>query len=475
MNYRSGSPILAALLLNACSLAPVYHAPEIKLSIDAWQDKTWHLAQPADEVKRGNWWQLFNDQGLITLEDQIDQANPDLAVALASYDAAIAYTRQLQGSLGPTIDAGVNLADNRQSVHRPLRGANQPNIYDIGTVGLSAGYTLDIWGQVRNMVVAGQANAEASAADLETVRLSLHAELADNYISLRGVDAQIKIVSLAIDTYAQALELTQRRHNGGVSSGVDVARAQTQLSSVRSEVADLQAQRAIYEHAIASLTGQPAMSFSIPAATSEFAIPEIPVSVPSDLLLRRPDIAAAERRTAAANANIGVARAAYYPSLSLSAAFGVQNTGQANLFSLPNTFWSIGPAALMNLFDSGKHDAQLAQAKALLELASSKYRSVVLTAFQQVEDNLSRLKYAEQSAKEQDQALQAAQLTQALAMNRYREGAVNYLEVVIAQNTTLTAVQRAQTIHTRQLRSGVDLIRALGGGWSTTIPTAQQP
>ncbi len=473
MNYRSGLPILAALMLNACSLAPVYHVPEIKLSTDTWQDTTWHLARPADEMKRGNWWQLFNDQGLNALEEQIDQANPDLAAALARYDAAIAYTTQLQSNLGPAVDAGAGLTDNRQSEHRPLRSANQPNIYDVSTVGLSASYALDIWGQVRNMVAAGQANAEASSADFETVRLSLHAELADNYISLRDVDAQIRTINAAIYAYTQALELTQRRHNGGIASGLDVARAETQLSSVRSEVADLQAQRAIYEHAIAGLTGQPAMGFSISAATGELVVPEIPVSVPSELLLRRPDIAAAERRTAAANANIGVARAAYYPSLSLGAAYGVQNTGQANLFSLPNTFWSIGPTALINLFDSGKHDAQLAQAKAQLELSSSTYRSVVLAAFQQVEDNLSRLKYAEQSAKEQDQAVQAAQLTQALALNRYREGAVNYLEVVIAQNTALTAVRRAQTIRTRQLRSGVDLIRALGGGWSKTIQTNQ--
>ena len=464
-------------LLCSCSLAPVYHAPQVELQNDAWQDNTWHLARPADDSPHGDWWQLFHDPVLNQLEAQIDSANPGLAAALARYDAATAYTRQLQAAQGPSVDAGVGLTNNRQSKDRPLRGSGQPNVYDANTVGLSASYTLDIWGQVRNMVAAGQAEAQASAADLETVRLALHAALADNYVSLRGVDAQSRIFSDAVEAYTRALELTQRRHAGGVASGIDVARAQTQLSSVCSDAADLQAQRAIYEHAIASLIGKPAMSFSLPVANAAMTLPEIPLSLPSELLLRRPDIAAAERRTAEANANIGVARAAYFPSLSLGAAYGVQNTGRADLFSMPDTFWSIGPSALLNLFDSGKHDAQLAQAQANLKLASANYRSVVLAAFQQVEDNLARLKYDRQSALEQQLAMQSSETALNLALNRYREGAVNYLEVVTSQEAALTATRRALDIHTQQLKSGVDLIRALGGGWSqpAATPTAHTP
>jgi NodT family efflux transporter outer membrane factor (OMF) lipoprotein len=457
---------ISVALLNGCSLAPVYHVPTVDIPVNAWQDNIWHLAKPLDEQSHGNWWQLFNDPDLTALENQVDKASPSLAAALARFDEATAYTRQLQAGLGPTVDGGVNLTNNRQSDNRPLRGSNQPNVYDANTVGLSANYALDIWGQIRNLVAAGRASAEASAADLETARLSLHANLADNYVSLRGVDAQIQIFNNAIDAYTKALELTERRHDGGVASGIDVARAQTQLSSVRSQAADLLAQRAIYEHAIASLIGQPAMSFKLPSANLSLALPDIPVSLPSELLLRRPDIASAERRAAAANANIGVARAAYYPSLSLGAAYGVQNTGNADLFSMPNTFWSIGPTALMNLFDSGKHDAQLAQARAALEEASANYRSVVLTAFQQVEDNLSRLKYDKESEMEQQQAIKSSDTALNLALNRYREGAVNYLEVVTSQEAALNASQRALDIHTQQLKSSVDLIRALGGGWN---------
>ncbi len=452
--------------VGGCSLAPIYHAPVVDIHADVWQDNVWHIARPMDAQSHGNWWEMFNDPILNELENRLDKTNPSLAAALARYDEATSYTRQLESGLGPTVDGGVSLTNNRQSKNRPLRGANQPNVYDANTVGLSANYALDIWGQVRNMVVAGKANAEASAADMETVRLSLHAILAENYVSLRGTDAQIQNFSHAIDAYTKALELTQRRHDGGVASGIDVARAQTQLSSVRSQAADLGAQRAIYEHAIASLTGQPAMEFRLLAASQEMALPEIPVSLPSELLLRRPDISAAERRVAAANATIGVARAAYYPSLSLGAAYGVQNTGKADLFSIPNTFWSLGPTALMNLFDSGKHDAQLAQARSAMEEMSSIYRAVVLAAFQEVEDNLSRLTYERESEMEQQQAIKSSNTSLDLALNRYREGAVNYLEVVTSQEAALNASQRAIDIHTQALRSSVDLIRALGGGWN---------
>ena len=466
---------VSAALLDGCSLAPIYHAPVVNIPTDSWQDNMWKIAKPADDLSHGNWWQLFNDPTLSGLEEQIDKANPSLAAALARYDEATAYTQQLQAGLGPTVNSAVSLSNNRQSDNRPLRGANQPNVYDANTVGLSASYALDIWGQVRNMVAAGKASAEASAADLATVRLSLQATLADNYVNLRGIDAQIKISNDAITAYTRALELTERRHEGGVVSGIDVSRAQTELSSVKSQASDLLAQRAIYEHAIASLIGQPAMNFNLPAADLHMGIPDIPISLPSELLLRRPDIAAAERRTAAANATIGVARAAYYPSLSLGAAYGVQNTGSAGLFSVPNTFWSLGPNALMTLFDSGLHDAQLAQARASLLEASSTYRAVVLTAFQQVEDNLSQLKFAKQSELEQQEAMAASDKTLTLALNRYREGAVNYLEVVTAQEAALTATRRALDIHTQQLKSSVELIRALGGGWSqnSNQPTKQ--
>ena len=467
--------LAVGLLLNGCSLAPVYHAPVVAIASDAWQDNLWQLARPTDELSHGSWWQLFNDPVLDQLETSIDATNPGLAAALARYDEANAYTSQLRAGLGPSVDAGALLTNNRESQSRPLRGGNLPNVYKANTVGLSASYGLDIWGKVRNMVQAGQDTAQASAADLESLRLALHATLADNYVNLRAVDSQIQIVNEAIAAYTRALDLTVRRHDGGVVSGIDVSRARTELSSARSQAADLLGQRAQFEHAIASLLGQTAMNYRLAASTKTMALPVIPLSLPSQLLLRRPDIAAAERRTAAANANIGVARAAYYPSFSLSASYGVQNTGAANLFSVPNTFWSLGPGALLNLFDSGRHDAELARARAVLEAASADYRGVVLGAFEQVADDLSRLNYAQQSALDQQQAQTAAETTLTLALNRYREGAVNYLEVVIAQQASLAATRRSLDIHTQALRSSVDLIRALGGGWTAASLPADQP
>ncbi len=455
-----------ALCLGGCSLAPVYHTPVVAGQDDAWKDSPWQPAQPAEELPRGAWWQVYQDPVLDDLEAQVEQANPNLASALARYDQARAYLNQLGSGLYPSIDAGASLTQNRQSDNRPLRGANQPNDYTANTVGVGANYKLDLWGRVRNLVESGKALAQASAADVQSVRLALQAQLADNYVRLRGIDAQTRLLNDTVDAYARALALTQNRHKGGVASGIDVARADTQLRAVKAQASDIAAQRAIVEHAIASLVGQPAMQFSLAPAQDHLRIPVIPTGIPSTLLQRRPDIAAAERRTAAANANIGVARAAFYPSISLGLLYGFQNTGQAALLSSPNSFWSIGPGLLLNLFDAGLRDARLAQARAAYDQAGADYRAVVLAAFQQVEDDLALLKYDRDAEEEQNQAVNSASVTLNLALNRYREGAVNYLEVVTAQAAALSAQSGALDLHTRQLRTSVDLIRAVGGGWS---------
>jgi len=452
-------------LLTSCSLAPVYQVPVTNLSGDAWKDSPWQPAQPGDQLSRGSWWQVYQDGMLNDLESKIEEASPNLAAALARYDQATAYLNQLNAGLFPSVDAGALATRNRQSDNRPLRGANQPNVYDANTVGISAYYELDIWGKVRNEVAAGKAYAQASAADLENVRLSLHAQLADYYFRLRGVDQQAELLNDTVNAYASALKLTQNRHEGGVVSGVDVARAETQLSSVRAEIAGLASQRAGYEHAIASLIGQPAMNFSLPLVANKYDIPTIPTGIPSTLLQRRPDIAAAERRTAAANAAIGVARAAYYPDFSINPGLGYQNTGKARLLTAPNSFWTLGPGVVFNLFDAGLRDAEVAQAKASLELAGAEYRAVVLTAFQQVEDDLANLKYDRDGEADQRIAARSASRTLDLVLNRYREGAVNYLDVVTAQAAALSAERSALDLHTRQLRTSVDLVRALGGGW----------
>ena len=455
-----------AFCLGGCSLAPVYHEPVVEVKGDAWKDSPWQPAQPAAELPRGVWWKVYRDPVLDGLEAQVEQANPNLASALARYDQAAAYLNQLRSGLYPSIDVGANLTQNRQSDDRPLRGANQPNVYAANTVGVGTNYELDLWGRVRNQVASGKAAAQASAADVQSVRLALQAQLADNYVRLRGIDAQARLLNDTVDAYARALTLTQNRHKGGVASGIDVSRADTQLRAVKAATADIVAQRAVVEHAIASLVGQPAMQFSLAPRLGDLNVPVIPAGIPSTLLQRRPDIASAERRAAAANANIGVARAAFYPDISLGLSYGFQNTGEAALLTSPYSFWSIGPGMLLNLFDAGLRDARLAQAKAAYEQAGADYRATVLAAFQQVEDDLALLKYDRDAEDEQNQAVKSATTTLNLAMNRYREGAVNYLEVVTAQAAALSAQSSALDLHTRQLRTSVDLIRAVGGGWS---------
>jgi NodT family efflux transporter outer membrane factor (OMF) lipoprotein len=460
----SGAVLLIGL--GGCSLAPVYHEPSVGMTADAWKDSPWQPAQPAENLPRGGWWRIYRDPVLDALELRIEQANPGLAAAVARYDQASAYLGQLHAGLYPSIDAGAGLTQNRQSDDRPLRGSNQPNVYAANTVGVGTNYELDLWGRVRNQVAAGRAAAQASAADVESVRLSLQAQLADDYVRLRGIDAQAKLLNDTVDAYARALDLTQHRHSGGIASGLDVARADTQLRAVKAEAADVAAQRAIYEHAIASLVGEPAMNFSLAPGGGDLTVPVIPTGIPSTLLQRRPDIAAAERRAAAANAAIGVARAAFYPSFSLGLGYGFQNTGEAALLTAPYSFWSIGPGMLLNLFDGGLRDAKLAQARAVLDEAGADYRAVALAAFQQVEDDMALLKYDHTAEQEQDEAVKSATVTLNLALNRYREGAVNYLEVVTAQAAALAAQSGALDLHTRQLRTSVDLVRAVGGGWS---------
>jgi NodT family efflux transporter outer membrane factor (OMF) lipoprotein len=464
-----------ALCLGSCSLAPTYHEPVVEVKSDAWKDSPWQPAQPAEDLPRGAWWQVYRDPVLDGLEAQIEKANPSLASALARYDQAAAYLNQLRSGLYPSIDAGASFTQNRQSDDRPLRGANQPNVYADNTVGLGTNYELDLWGRVRNQVAAGKASAEAGAADVQNVRLALQAQLADDYVRLRGIDAQTRLLNDTVEAYARALALTQNRHSGGIASGLDVARADTQLRAVKAEAADIAAQRAVVEHAIASLVGQPAMQFSLAPDQADLNAPVISTGIPSTLLQRRPDIAAAERRAAAANANIGVARAAFYPSISLGMSYGFQNTGEAALLTSPYSFWSIGPGMLLNLFDGGLRDARLAQAKAVFEQAGADYRTVVLAAFQQVEDDMALLKYDHDAEQEQNQAVQSARTTLKLALNRYREGAVNYLEVVTAQAAALSAERSALDLHTRQLRTSVDLVRAVGGGWSRDAGKPQEP
>ncbi|WP_199536065.1 efflux transporter outer membrane subunit [Dyella solisilvae] len=470
-------PLAAVAVLPACSLAPAYQKPDVGPLPTAYAGQTseglWSPAHPADTATRGPWWSVYGDDQLDHLEQQLDNNNPSLSVALARYDAARAIVGELRSDMYPQLGVGASATRNRQSDNRPLRGSNQPNEYSANTLGFGASYELDLWGRVRNEVAAGKAEATAAAGDLASVKLSLEAQLADLYVRLRGFDVQDRILKDTLDAYQQGLALTQRRFEGGIASGLDVSRAKTQLADAEAQVSEVEGQRALTEHAIASLVGVPASNFSLPPGGAALSVPAIPLGVPSLLLERRPDIAAAERRMFAANAEIGVARAAFFPRLSLSAAFGWQDTGMGSLLSAGNRYWALGPELAMSLFDGGLRHAKVQAAQANLDAAAGQYREVVLGAFQQVEDNLTLLQQLGKEAKQQDEAASSARDSQTIATNRYREGAVNYLDVVTAQTATLQAERSAELVRTRRLQASVDLIRALGGGWDAAqLPAA---
>ncbi|MGC1303302.1 MAG: efflux transporter outer membrane subunit [Caulobacteraceae bacterium] len=457
---------LCATSLAGCNFAPAYTPPTVAMPTSYKEGGPWTEAAPGDALPRGAWWRRFSDPTLDDLEGRVITANPNLAAALAAYDQSRAFAAEARSDLIPSITGLESNTYNRQSAERPLRSANQPDEYANNQLGAQINYEFDFWGRVRNLVAAGEAQAQATSADLATARLSLQVELADDYLQLRGLDAQAKLLQDTVAAYTRALDLTQTRHSGGVASGLDVDRASTQLSSAKAQVSDIAAQRALYEHAIASLVGEPASNFSLAPEAGKLPIPIEPAGVPSTLLQRRPDIAAAERRAFAANRQIGVARAAYYPTITLDAQGGWQNTGGNTFLVAPNTVWTIGPQLAMTLFDGGRRRAVVAASKAAFVLASANYRSTVLAAFQQVEDQLALSNRFATEAQDEGAAVKSAQATTDLSLTRYREGATNYLDVVTAQTAELQAEQTALALETRRQQASVNLVRALGGGWT---------
>ena len=462
----AGVVLAAAAMLSGCALAPPLKIPAVPTAAAYKEAAPWIPAKPADGLSRGDWWKLYGDPDLNALQMRLIEHSPDLAAALSRYDQAKAVSDQMRSGLFPSLALGADTERDGLSNMRPLRPANSANNYNSFTVGVQANYELDLWGRIRNEVTAARAEAQAYQADLESARLSLQAQLADDYIVLRGLDQQIALLNETVSAYEKALALTEARHAGGIAAGLDVARAQTQLDTSRSLAEQTLALRAVSEHAIAALIGASASEFSIAPRVTPLTLPQVPVGVPSTLVQRRPDIAAAERRIAASNANVGVARAAFFPAVTLSAALGYQSTQAGNWITAPNTFWSIGPSLLFSLFDAGKRKAQVAQAQAALDESGSLYRAVVLTAFQQVEDSLALTHHYRIAATEEHAAVTAAQRSLDLSLTQYREGATSYLDVVTSQTVTLQSELTALDLDTRELRASVQLIRALGGGWT---------
>lgn len=451
--------------LTGCSLIPDYIKPTPPVVEAFKEDGPWRLAHPADQMPRGNWWMGFKDPILDSLEARLDSSSLELAAALSRHDQAEALFAGQSARELPEVDLGGAFTTNRQSANRPLRGINQPNVYGATTIQAGLNYELDLWGRVRSAVASAQGLAEASAADVESVRLSLHAQLANSYIQLRGLDSQILLLTDSIAAYERQAVLVGHLHDEGVVSGLDVARSQTLLEETRAQKTHAQSLRALNEHAIAVLLGESASSFTVTPAPLVAVYPDVPVTVPSAVLQRRPDVASAERRLMSANADIGVARAAFYPTLYLGAEGGFQNLGGANLVSTPNSFWSLGPLAFFSIFDAGRREAVVRQATARTQEVTALYKATVLNAFKEVEDNLSLLHYLGEENESQTRATQAARHTYDLAMNRYREGAVSYLEVIDAENAKLRTEQAQLSIVIQRMQADVGLVRAIGGDW----------
>jgi NodT family efflux transporter outer membrane factor (OMF) lipoprotein len=460
-----------AAILAGCVAGPRYSRAPVPTP-PAYKEipSDWKTAQPSDQMARGKWWEVFRDPQLNDLEEKINVSNQNLKAAQAQFLQARAQVRYTRADYYPTVTAGASATRVRQSENRPLKSTTTD--YTDLVLPVDVSYEPDLWGRIRRTVEASRENAQASAADLESVSLSLHAELALDYFELRSLDAESRLLDSTVEEFAKALQLTQNRYQGGIASAVDVAQAQTQLETTRAQAIDLHVQRAQNEHAIATLIGEPAPTFSLAVSPTLDPPPVIPPGVPSQLLERRPDIAAAERRMAAANAEIGVARTAYYPLLSLTGSGGFEGTTLANWFSGPSILANVGASAAATVFEGGRRRALNDQAQAAYDQNVANYRQTVLNAFQEVEDNLAALGILENEAKTQDSAVAASEHSLQLSTNRYKGGVSNYLEVITAQNLALSDQRAAVDILRRRVAAAVLLIKALGGGWdSSQLPT----
>jgi NodT family efflux transporter outer membrane factor (OMF) lipoprotein len=465
---------LVLMLLTGCSLAPPYQRPDTGPAPKAFKEGgLWALAQPADSMPRGPWWESFHDTELSLLETRVSSANPDIKAAFARMQEARAAARSNRADYFPTLSATGSPTTDRDSLNKPYFPSTDNPRYHDDVLGVDLSYELDVWGRIRNEVSAGNALSAASAADLATLDLSTHAELATDYFALRGADAEQDLLDATVAVYQQAQELTHDLYVGGGASEADMALAQLQLQNAITQATDIRIRRAQLEHAIAVLVGQSASTFTI-TSVKDFAPtpPSLAVGLPSTLLERRPDIASAERRVAAANADIGIARAAFFPVFGLGAVAGYESTSIANWITAPSLFWSIGPTAALTLFDGGRRHALSDAARAAYDEAAANYRHSVLVAYQEVEDNLAALRDLEQEAHSTTAAHTAAQHALIQANHRYEGGIASYFDVVTAQNAALQSQLATTDVQVRRMEASVLLVKALGGGWQAPARNA---
>jgi len=459
------SLLAMAVLTTGCAVGPKYHPPVAQAPSSYKEIGDWKPAQPNDQNLGGEWWTIFQDPQLDELEKQINVGNQNLKAAEAQFQQARAVLRYYRADYYPTVTAGPSATRTRVSANAPtgstLRGATYNNFI----LPFDFSYQVDVWGRIRKNVESYREQAQASAADLATVNLSMHADLALDYFQARSLDAEEQLLNSTVKQYEQALELNESRFRGGIASEVEVEQAKTQLQTTRAAAIDVGVLRAQYEHAVAILIGKPPADFSLPPLPLTAPPPHVPVSLPSELLERRPEIAASERRVASANAQIGVAKSAYYPLISLGASGGFQSSAITTLLNGPSGLWSVGLAAFETVFDGGRRHALNDQARATYDYQVAAYRENVLTGFQQVEDNLAAVRILENEAKVQDDAVVAAQKSLDLSVTRYKGGVTSYLEVITAQSAALADEVTAVNILGRRMANTVLLIQALGGGW----------
>lgn len=472
-----------ALLSASCTVGPKYVRPTSPASTnfkepvpDSYKEMAgWKVGQPRDNVSRGNWWEIFGDPDLNALEEQIDVNNQTIAQAEANFRGARAAVRSARSALFPQLTTGPVATGSQTSANTSTVSAFKTRATPLVQIPFDGSWDADIWGRIRKTIESSIENAQASAADLETARLSMQTELALDYFQLHGLDAQKKLLDDTVTAYQRALDLTNNRYNQGVASQIDVVQARTQLEQTRAQSTDTMVQRSEYEHAIAIIIGKPPSALSIPVKVSKSPPPPVPVGLPSQLLERRPDIAGNERRVAAANASVGVAQAAFYPDITLSAAGGLEGTSMVNLFTWPSHFWSLGSTASYTLLDFGKRQGALESAQASYDASVAAYRQSVLTAFQNVEDNLSALRVLEEESRQQAAAVTAAERSLELAINQYQGGITAYLQVITAQATALQNEETAVQLLTRRMVACVSLIQAVGGDFNVSgLPTPQQ-